>query len=276
MGKIGVFDSGYGGLTILQSLVQKLPDYDFIYYGDNLRAPYGTRTFKQVYHYTLNAVKELFAMDCPLVILACNTASAKALRSIQQQYVAKYAPEKRVLGVIRPSTELLGTLSKSHHIGLLATNGTVRSDSYRIELERFSPHTVLHQYACSNWVTLIESNTWNTPHGHQEIIQDVENLLAMSDKIDTIILACTHFPIIENFLRNSIPQNIHLISQGEIVASRLVDYLLRHKNIDDLLSKNSNIQYYTTGNPEQFDRQAQQITHVKTASTYRSINNYTH
>jgi len=269
MGKIGVFDSGYGGLTVLGSLTKKLPNYDFIYYGDNLRAPYGTRSFQEVYHYTLIAVKELMSMNCPLIILACNTASAKALRSIQQNYLAKYAPQQRVLGVIRPSAEILGQLSNSNHIGLLATIGTVASNSYKIELEKFSPHSTLYQYACSNWVTLIENDTWNTSHGHKEIIHDLNNLMSLSNKIDIILLACTHFPILEPFIRQNVPNNIRIISQGDIVATSLVDYLYRHKKIDEQLTKNAYKEYYTTGNSIDFNQQAQRILNIHVKSTHR-------
>jgi len=269
MGKIGVFDSGYGGLTVLESLRKKLPQYDFLYYGDNIRAPYGTRTFDEVYNYTLSAVKELISMDCPLIILACNTASAKALRSIQQNYLIKYAPEKRVLGVIRPSAEILGQLSKSHHIGLLATIGTVNSNSYQIELQKFSPHSKLYQYACSNWVSLIESDTWNTQQGHKEIIYDLKNLLTLSDQMDIILLACTHFPILARFLRENIPNNIRIISQGDIVATSLIDYLQRHKEIDKRLTKNTKVEYYTTGDANIFNLQAKKLLTLNVQSIHR-------
>lgn len=264
MGAIGVFDSGYGGLTILKSLVEKLPEYDFIYYGDNLRAPYGTRTFEEVYEFTLAAVEELFEKGCPLVILACNTASAKALRSIQRKYLPVSAPDKRVLGVIRPSAEVVGLLSKTHHIGLLATEGTVRSESYQLELNKFSPHTHLFQHACPAWVPLIEDGIFDTEEGRAQIQKDVKQLLEMSAEIDTILLACTHYPIVESYLRTIIPNHIQIISQGNIVAESLKDYLDRHVEIDAQLTKNGTIRYYTSGSPELFDLQAEKIIHVKT------------
>lgn len=264
MGAIGVFDSGYGGLTVLKSLLEKMPEYDFIYYGDNQRAPYGTRTFEEVYEFTLEAVSKLFDKGCPLVILACNTASAKALRSIQQKYLPYNAPEKRVLGVIRPSAEIVGELSKTHHIGLLATEGTVRSESYRLELEKFSPHIELYQYACPSWVPLIEENMADTEEGRRQIKEDVQQLLEMSPEIDTVLLACTHYPIIASYLRTIIPQHVQLVSQGEIVSESLMNYLKRHPEIDQLLSKNGTVSYFTSGSPELFDLQAEKIVQMKT------------
>lgn len=264
MGAIGVFDSGYGGLTILKSLLEYLPENDFIYYGDNYNAPYGTRSFEEVYEFTLDAVKKLLEKDCPLIILACNTASAKALRSIQQKYLSVEHPTKRVLGVIRPSAEIVGALSKTNNIGLLATEGTVRSDSYKLELNKFSPHIDLFQLACPAWVPLIELDLHNSEDGKKQIQEDVEKLLEMSPDIDTILLACTHYPIVENYLRTIIPQNISIISQGKIVAESLIDYLNRHPEIDALLSKNSTVQYFTSGSPEIFSLQAEKIIHMKT------------
>lgn len=264
MGAIGVFDSGYGGLTVLKSLMEKMPEHDFIYYGDNLRAPYGMRTFQEVYEFTLDAVKKLFDKGCPLVILACNTASAKALRSIQQKYLPQNASGKRVLGVIRPSAEIVGAMSKTHHIGLLATEGTVRSESYRLELNNFSPETVLFQLACPAWVPLIEDDRFETEEGRNQIRNDVNRLLAMSPEIDTVLLACTHYPIIAPLLRTIIPQHIQIVSQGEIVASSLIDYLSRHPEINEQLSRNGTVQYYTSGSPELFDQQAEKIIHMNT------------
>lgn len=264
MGAIGVFDSGYGGLTVLKSLLEKMPEYDFIYYGDNDRAPYGTRTFEEVYEYTLAAVKKLFERGCPLVILACNTASAKALRSIQQKYLPLHAPDKRVLGVIRPSAEVVWAMSETHHIGLLATEGTVRSESYRLELEKFSPGTILYQHACPAWVPLIEDDSWDTEAGRSLIQQDVAQLLAMSPEIDTVLLACTHYPIVAGYLRTIIPSHIRIVSQGEIVASSLADYLERHPAIDGELSRNRTVHYYTSGNAGLFNQQAEKIIHMRT------------
>jgi glutamate racemase len=264
MGAIGVFDSGYGGLTILKSLLDKMPDYDFVYYGDNLRAPYGPRTFEEVYEFTLNAVNKLFDKGCPLVILACNTASAKALRSIQRKNLPLMSAEKRVLGVIRPSAEVVGVLSKTHHIGLLATEGTVRSESYRLELENFSPHIKLFQHACPKWVPLIEDGIFDSEEGRSQIRNDVEQLLKLSPEIDTILLACTHYPILEPFLKTIVPSTIQIVSQGNIVAESLTDYLTKHHELDVLLSKNGSVDYYTSGSPELFNLQAEKIIHIKT------------
>lgn len=264
MGAIGVFDSGYGGLTILKSLLDKMPEYDFIYYGDNLRAPYGTRTFQEVYEFTLDAVQKLFEKGCPLVILACNTASAKALRSIQQKDLLLMSPEKRVLGVIRPSAEVVGELSKTHRIGLLATEGTVRSESYRLELEKFSPHIKLFQHACPKWVPLIEEGLSGSEEGRKQFENDVKQLLDMSSEIDVILLACTHYPIVAPFLRTIVPNHIQIVSQGEIVAESLTDYLVRHPEMNALLSKNGLVSYYTSGSPELFNLQAEKIIHMKT------------
>lgn len=264
MGAIGVFDSGYGGLTILKSLLDKMPEYDFIYYGDNLRAPYGPRTFQEVYEFTLEAVNKLFEKGCPLVILACNTASAKALRTIQRKDLPLESPEKRVLGVIRPSAEIVGEMSKTHHIGLLATEGTVRSESYRLELEKFSPHIKLFQHACPKWVPLIEEDIFDSEEGRNQIKNDVKQLLEMSPDIDVVLLACTHYPIVEPFLRTIVPDTIQIVSQGDIVSESLTNYLVRHPELEALLSKNGVVSYYTSGSPELFDLQAEKIIHMKT------------
>lgn len=264
MGAIGVFDSGYGGLTVLKAIREKLPQYDYIYYGDNLRAPYGTRSFEEVYEFTLMAVQKLFSKGCPMVILACNTASAKALRTIQQRYLPVHEPGKRVLGVIRPSAEILGELSETNHIGLLATEGTVKSDSYKIELEKFSPDTQLFQLACPRWVPLIEAGEVDTVAGRAQIEMDVQQLLTMSPQIDTILLACTHYPIIAPIIQQYLPTTIQLVSQGEIVANSLENYLERHPEIEESLEKNGTISYFTSGSSEQFDLQAEKIMHMQT------------
>jgi len=268
MSAIGVFDSGYGGLTVLKSLMAKLPQHDFIYYGDNGRAPYGERSFEEVYDFTLDATKKLFDLGCPLVILACNTASAKALRTIQQKYLPLYEPNKRVLGVIRPSAEVVGELSKTHHIGLLATEGTVRSNSYKLELEKFSPHIELFQLACPKWVPLIEEDLVYSEFGKAQIQKDVNTLLARSPQIDTIILACTHYPIIEDLIRSVVPQEIQLVAQGEIVAQSLVDYLERHPDMNEKIAKNATVTYYTSGDSELFDRQAKKFMNLETHSKF--------
>lgn len=266
MGPIGVFDSGYGGLTVLSELVQHLPEYDFIYLGDNARAPYGTRSFDVVYQYTLEAVRELFDRGCPLVILACNTASAKALRTIQQKDLPTLAPDKRVLGVIRPSTEVLGSLTTSGHVGILATQGTVKSESYVIELHKFSPETKVFQQACPMWVPLIESGEHYSKPGKKFIRGDVRKLLEQSNEIDTLLLGCTHYPMVEDYLREIVPPHIQIISQGNIVARSLIQYLKRHPEMDERLEKHGRISYLTSGDTETFDEKAMELLGIAVKS----------
>lgn len=255
-GPIGVFDSGYGGLTVLKEIVKELPDYNFIYLGDNARSPYGTRSFDTVYEYTLQAVNKLFEMGCHLVILACNTASAKALRNIQQKDLPKIAPDKRVLGVIRPTTEIIGTLTSTHEIGILATNGTVSSNSYVIEIEKFFPAIKVYQQACPMWVPLIENNEVGNEGFDFFLNKYLNGLLNQSEKIDTIILACTHYPIIEKQIKKVVGDKVKLISQGEIVAKGLKDYLSRHPEIEEKCTKEKKIEFYTSENPETFNEKA--------------------
>ena len=255
-GPIGVFDSGYGGLTILSEIVKQLPEYDYLYLGDNARAPYGTRSFEVVYEYTLEAVKELFSRGCELVVIACNTSSAKALRSIQQNDLPKIDSQKRVLGVIRPSTEVIGELSKTGHVGILATEGTVKSESYVIELKKFSPSTKVIQHACPMWVPLIENNRHTSEAGKIFIQEDVQRLLDKDPKIDVIVLACTHYPILKQYIESIVPSTIQIISQGKIVAEKLDDYLQRHKELEQSCSKKGEIHFLTTENSLDFDRKA--------------------
>ncbi len=255
-GPIGIFDSGYGGLTILKEISKQLPQYDYLYLGDNARAPYGTRSFETVYQYTLECVNHLFDKGCHLVILACNTASAKALRNIQQKDLPNIDPNRRVLGVIRPTTELAGTLTKTKHIGVLGTTGTVVSNSYPIEIHKFHPEVKVFQEACPMWVPLIENNEFNNEGSNYFIEKNVKALLKQSDKIDTIILGCTHYPLLENKLRQYIPQHIQLVSQGDIVAKGLIDYLKRHPEIESKCTKNGKLEFYTTETPENFSLQA--------------------
>lgn len=256
MGPIGVFDSGYGGLTILSEIRKNLPQYDYLYLGDNARAPYGTRSYDVVYEYTLQAVRELFDRGCHLVILACNTASAKALRTIQQNDLPRMAPDKRVLGVIRPSTEILGELTATGHVGVLATEGTVRSESYVIELHKFSPDTVVNQHACPMWVPLIENNRHFSEAGKLFIREDAETLLKTDPLIDVILLGCTHYPILQSYLEQIIPPQIKIVSQGAIVARSLEDYLQRHPELDVHCSKNGKIDFLTSENSLAFDTKA--------------------
>lgn len=266
VGPIGVFDSGYGGLTVLSSFIEKMPEYDFLYLGDNARAPYGTRSFDVVYKYTLQAVNALFDNGCSLVILACNTASAKALRTIQQNDLPKMDPEKRVLGVIRPTTELISSLSKSNRVGVLATEGTVKSNSYEIEIKKFSPETKVYQHACSMWVPLIENGVHFTKPGKKFIVKDVKALLKMSSKIDTILLACTHYPVLQDYIQSMVEDDVQVISQGEIVANSLIDYLKRHPQMDQQLLKNGKVEYLTSGDTNEFDLKAKELVGLKVAS----------
>ena len=256
MGPIGVFDSGYGGLTILRDIRERLPEYDFLYLGDNARAPYGTRSFDIVHEFTLEAVKELFDRGCELVILACNTASAKALRTIQQEDLKNLGVNKRVLGVIRPSTEIIGDLSTSGKVGILATEGTVSSNSYPIEISKFSPETKVYQQSCPMWVPMIESNKYSSEAGKKFIREDVESLLAQDEDIDVIILGCTHYPIVKDFISSIVPENVQVIAQGKIVAERLEDYLKRHSEFSEKCTKNGEVHYLTTESKEEFDGNA--------------------
>lgn len=253
---IGVFDSGYGGLTLLKEIVKQLPEYDYLYLGDNARSPYGTRSFQTVYEYSLQCVKQLFAMDCELVVLACNTASAKALRTIQQKDLPRIAANKRVLGVIRPTTEVVGKYSKTGHIGVLGTTGTITSNSYPIEIAKFYPELKVNQEACPMWVPLVENNEFESEGADYFIQKNINSLLSKDDKIDTIILGCTHYPLLINKIKKYLPPNITLLSQGEIVAESLADYLKRHAELEQKCSKGGSIDFYTTDAPENFDRAA--------------------
>lgn len=253
---IGVFDSGYGGLTILSDLKKKLPEYDFLYIGDNARSPYGTRSFETVYSYTLQAVKTFFDQGCELVILACNTASAKALRTIQQNDLPTLAPNKRVLGVIRPSTEAIGEITQSKHVGIFATPGTVQSQSYIIEINKFHPDIKVTQEACPLWVPLIENNQFNNAGGRYFIESHVNELMAKDSKIDTIILGCTHYPILKSIIEEYTPDDVTVLSQGQIIADSLFDYLNRHPEIADKCSKHGQTQYFTTEDPYTFSDRA--------------------
>jgi glutamate racemase len=269
MQPIGVFDSGYGGLTVLQHLVKQLPQYDFLYLGDNARAPYGTRSYETVYQYTLEAVQWFFKQNCPLVILACNTASAKALRTIQQKNLPNMAPHKRVLGVIRPTAEVVANYSKTGHIGILGTTGTIQSQSYPLEIGKFAPAVQVYQQACPMWVPLIENNEFNNAGTAYFIQKYLQELLQQSSKIDTILLACTHYPLLENQLKEQLPANTTLLSQGHLVASSLENYLQRHPEIAHQLSTNGKRLFYTTDTPEVFDAAASRFfgSEVKSMQT---------
>lgn len=253
---IGVFDSGYGGLTVLKEITATLPQYDYIYLGDNARSPYGTRSFETVYEYTLECVNWFFDQGCSLVILACNTASAKALRSIQQNDLPAIDAEKRVLGVIRPTTQMIGQFTKTGQVGILATNGTVTSESYPIEIKKFYPHLQVHQEACPMWVPLVENNEYNSPGADYFIEKNINNLLQQSPAIDTILLACTHYPLLMDKIKKVVPANVTLLSQGEIVAKSLREYLNNHPEMEEKCSKDGQISFYTTDSTEDFDNHA--------------------
>ncbi len=253
---IGVFDSGYGGLTVLKEITAQLPEYDYIYLGDNARAPYGNRSFETVYHYTWQCVRWFFSQGCPLVILACNTASAKALRTIQQANLPLFAPDKRVLGVIRPTSEIIGNYTTSNSVGVLATNGTVLSGSYILEIHKFFPNIDVEQHACPMWVPLVENNEYDNPGADYYVKKDIDTLLAKAPGIDTVLLACTHYPLLINKIRAYLPKETAILSQGEIVAKSLADYLGRHPEIDSKLTKNGSLSFYTTDSTEDFDNHA--------------------
>lgn len=250
---IGVFDSGYGGLTVLKEIVRQLPQYDYIYLGDNARAPYGSRSFETVYEYTLECCNRLFDMGCELIILACNTASAKALRTIQQIDLPKLSPSKRILGVIRPTTEIVGKYSKTGHVGVLGTTGTVVSNSYPIEISKFYPTLVVHQEACPMWVPIIENNEIETKGADFFIKKHIQNLLDNDPRIDTIILGCTHYPLLIDQIKKYIPSSSTILSQGKIVAQSLTDYLKRHPELEQACTKGSSVEFFTTDDSENFD-----------------------
>lgn len=251
---IGVFDSGYGGLTVLRSIVDKLPTYDFIYLGDNARAPYGNRSFETVYQYTREAVQWFFSRGCPLVILACNTSSAKALRTIQQQDLIESGTKNRVLGVIRPTTEIAGLLTKTNSVGILATSGTVNSQSYVVEINKFFPQVKVFQQACPLWVPLIENNEQQGSGADYFVKKYVDEILSQSSDIDTILLACTHYPLLMDKLKEYLPKNIRLVAQGDIVAESLVKYLKNHPEMNERCSKESRLSFFTTDDYADFDR----------------------
>lgn len=253
---IGIFDSGFGGLTILKDIVAEMPGYDYLYLGDNARSPYGSRSFEKVYDYTLECVKHLFNKGCHLVILACNTSSAKALRTIQQKDLPLLSPKKRVLGVIRPTTEIIGKYSKTGHVGILATSGTVSSKSYLVEINKFYPNLKVYQQACPMWVPLIENNELNSPGSDYFIEKYVKQLIDKEPKIDVVILACTHYPLISKKIKSFLPKHVKLISQGSIVANSLKNYLNQHPEMEKKISKQNKLDFYTTELINDFDKLA--------------------
>ncbi len=253
-GAIGVFDSGYGGLTILRELKRRLPEYDFTYLGDNARAPYGPHSFDTIYRYTREAVAHLFERGCPLVILACNTASAKALRSLQQHDLpVSHDPSRRILGVIRPSVESIARFSHNGHIGIVGTAGTISSDSYGIEIRHLFPDAIVTQHACPMWVPLVENNEVAATPGTMYFVErEVSALLAKDPEIDTILLGCTHYPLLLPRIKEVVPEHIAVVSQGSIVADALADYLCRHPEMESRLKKGNKVSYLTTSGKDEF------------------------
>jgi glutamate racemase len=257
---IGIFDSGYGGLTVFGKIKSVLPEYDYVYLGDNARAPYGTRSFEAVYQFTRQAVKKLFDEGCPLVILACNTASAKALRTIQQHDLPLWEnPARRVLGVIRPTAEIVNTLSRTKHVGVLGTQGTVASHSYEMEIHKLFPEITVTSEACPMWVPLVENSEHESAEADYFVKKHLDSILQKDFQIDTLLLGCTHYPLLEPKIRKYLPQGITLFSQGERVAESLRDYLDRHGEMETRLSKNGTCRFLTTGPAEKFSESASQF-----------------
>lgn len=264
-GPIGVFDSGYGGLTILHRMRHMLPQYDYLYLGDNARTPYGTRSFDVVYQFTAEAVRKLFAMGCHLVILACNTASAKALRSIQQNDLPALDPDRRVLGIIRPTAECVGDLTSSRHVGIVATEGTIKSESYDLEIRKLHPDIKVSGEPCPMWVPLVENNEYDSPGADYFVKKRITNLMRKDPKIDTIILGCTHYPLLLDKILKYTPRGVRIIPQGEYVAASLKNYLMRHPEIDIKCSKHGQCNYLTTESPEKFSESARLFLHEDVA-----------
>ena len=251
-GPIGIFDSGYGGLTILHGIRQLLPQYDYIFLGDNARAPYGPRSFDVVYQFTRQAVVKLFELGCHLVIIGCNTASAKALRSIQQHDLPQLDPKRRVLGVIRPTAEVIGKITRNNHVGIVATEGTIRSHSYDMEIAKLWPNIKVSGQACPFWVPLIEYNEADSPGADYFVKQRLDQLMQKDPLIDTLILGCTHYPILLPKIVKYVSPEVRIVPQGEYVASSLKDYLRRHPEMEARCTKGGHVDYYTTENPQRF------------------------
>jgi len=260
---VGIFDSGYGGLTILEKIRKRLPEYDYVYLGDNARTPYGTRSFEVVYEYTLQAVKWLFMQNCPLIIFACNTASAKALRTIQQIDLPKIDSKLRVLGIIRPTVEYIGQITQSRHVGILGTPGTINSNSYTLEINKLYPDIIVEVEACPMWVPLVENNEYDKQGADYFIKQHIDNILTRDPDIDTIVLACTHYPLLEKKIRSFLPESIKLVSQGQLTAESLDDYLYRHPEIAGRCSKNAACRFYTTESEQSFASMASRFLKEK-------------
>lgn len=268
-GAIGVFDSGYGGLTILHGIRRLLPQYDYLYLGDNARAPYGPRSFDVVYEFTRQSVAKLFDMGCRLVIIGCNTASAKALRSIQQNDLPHWDPDRRVLGIIRPTAEAIGTITRNNHVGLLATEGTVKSQSYNLEIAKLWPQIQVTGQSCPFWVLLVEYNEADSPGADYFVKKRIDLLMQQDPKIDTIILGCTHFPLLMPKIKKYVSPGVRIVSQGEYVAKSLKDYLERHQDMEAGLTRHGSVKYFTTENSDKFKESATlflrenvEVTHV--------------
>ena len=260
-GPIGIFDSGYCGLTILHGIRQLLPQYDFLYLGDNARAPYGTRSFDVVYEFTRQAVERLFQMGCQLVILGCNTASAKALRTIQERDLPQWDPQRRVLGIIRPTAEVIGTLTRTRHVGIFATEGTIKSESYNLEIAKLWPDIKVSGVACPFWVPLVEYNEADSPGADYFVKKRIDQLLRLDAEIDTIILGCTHYPLLLPKIHKYIPRGIRIISQGEYVAESLQHYFELHPDVEQRCTKGGGVHYLTTENSDKFKESAQIFLH---------------
>ena len=256
-GPIGVFDSGYGGLTILRRMRKILPQYDYLYLGDNARAPYGPRSFDVVYQFTREAVEKLFSMGCHLVILACNTASAKALRTLQMNDIPRWDPDRRILGVIRPTAECIGDITKSRHVGILATEGTIRSKSYDMEIHKLFPDIVVTGVACPLWAAIVEANEADSEGAEYFVKKRIKQMFSADDKIDSVILGCTHYPMLLNSIKKHIPQGVQIIPQGDYVANSLKTYLNRHQLLEEKITKGGTVRYLTSENPERFKECAQ-------------------
>lgn len=262
-GPIGIFDSGYGGLTILHGIRQLLPQYDFLYLGDNARAPYGPRSFDVVYEFTRQAVIRLFQEGCQLVILGCNTASAKALRSIQQNDLPFIDTRRRVLGIIRPTAEVIGSLTESRHVGILATEGTIKSNSYNLEIQKLHPDIKVSGVACPFWVPLVEYNETDSPAADYFVEKQINELMRKDPEIDTVILGCTHYPLLMSKILKYIPRGVRVVPQGEYVADSLRSYFLNHPEMEQLCSKGGNVRYLTTENPDKFSESAMLFLHER-------------
>ena len=270
-GSIGIFDSGYGGLTILHGIRQLLPQYDYIYLGDNARAPYGSRSFEVVYQFTRQAVLKLFERGCHLVILGCNTASAKALRSIQERILPEIAPERRVLGIIRPTVEALGNITKTRHVGVLATEGTIKSESYSLEVAKFYPDIKVSGVACPLWAAIVEANEADSPGADYFVKRRIDQLMLKDSFIDTIILGCTHYPLLMNSIVRNVPDGVRIVPQGQYVADSLKDYLQRHTEIDSMCTKRGKCQYLTTESEERFRESARIFLHEDVDVTHVNL-----